>query len=95
MKDTIDVLARLGADAGLAPLSGATMERLLAASALDDVQQAALRDGDADGLARLLGLAAHVGIIMPAEEEEEDGDEEEAPSEAPRGPSSRHPAAND
>ncbi|NUO71907.1 MAG: hypothetical protein HOQ10_04225 [Frateuria sp.] len=81
--DVIDILEKLGSDAGLRDAPLQELERALAAEQIDVSVRAAMLSGDRVQLQSLMGAGAQFSVIMPGEEEEEaplDGDEgEESP----------------
>ena len=77
MKDVIDILDRMGADAGLRDAVPRELERLLLAEQVDEAVRAAILSGDRVELQSLMGAGAQFSVIMPAEEEEAPADGEE------------------
>lgn len=77
MKDVIDILERMGADAGLRDAPRQELEQALEAEQVEAAVRAAMLSGDRAELQRLMGAEAQFSVIMPAEEEEAPADGEE------------------
>ena len=83
MKDVIDILERVGTDAGLRDAPPQELERALAAELIDAAVRAAMLSGDRGELHSLMGAGAQFSVIMPAEEEEAPADGEEGEESPP------------
>jgi hypothetical protein len=77
MNDVIDILERMGTDAGLRDAPRQELEQALAAEPIDGAVLAAMLSGDRVELLRLMGAGAQFSVIMPVEEEETPADGEE------------------
>lgn len=77
MKDVIDILERMGADAGLRDAPRQELEQALEAEQVEAAVRAAMLSGDRAELQRLMGAEAQFSVIMPAEGEEAPADGEE------------------
>lgn len=81
MKDVIDILERLGSDAGLRDAPRQELERALAAERIDETVRSAMLAGNRSELQSLMGTGPQFSIVMPGEEEDAPADEEgEEPS---------------
>jgi hypothetical protein len=77
MTDVIDILERMGSDAGLRDAPRQELEQVLTAERIDESVRAAMLSGDCAGLQSLMGAGAQFSVIMPSEEEEAPADGEE------------------
>jgi hypothetical protein len=78
MTDVIDILERMGSDAGLRDAPRQELERALATEQIDASVRAAILSGDCAGIHSLMGAGAQFSVIMPSEEEapaDEEGEE--------------------
>ena len=85
MKDVIDILERMGADAGLRDAPRQELEQALEAEQDEAAVRAAMLSGDRAELQRLMGAEAQFSVIMPSEEEEAPADGEDGEELPPDG----------
>lgn len=76
MTDVIDILERMGSDAGLRDAPRQELERALEEARIDETVRVAMLSGDCVGLHSVMGTGALFSVVMPGEEEEAPADEE-------------------